>query len=229
MFNILQTAGAAPMSFICDPSAEFEPGYIGELVTIGNQVMLTVSNGTAPIGIIDDIKTKSFTNVSWNEDVIVPVESTAIVNNQLVSVIDIKKELDNPHIISSSFSSTIDVVLNSKNGIVTFLAGTPLNFDMTGSGTPDAIRAVVNYTYRVPNIPGDDTTIGSNRVSVWYNRMFFQTTVFETNQEYQVRTNLFVSEKGILTSRRPSKFHPAVAMVTAPPTAMVPTLEALWF
>lgn len=217
-----------PVSFICDPSAEFQPGMIAELTVIGNQVMATVSNGTAPIGVIDEIKTKAFTNVSWNEEVIVPAMGVPGPNNTLVTPVDIKYELRRPNIVPVSFNSTVNLVLNPINGVVTFIAGTALNTDLNGDGIPDAIRSIVNYTYQVANIPGDDSTQGSGRMTVWFERMFFQTDQYETNQQYPVRANLYVSEVGFLTTRRPSHIHPAVAMVTAPPTPMNPMIEVLW-
>jgi hypothetical protein len=229
MLRLVQVGNSLPASFICDPSAEFQPGQIAELTVIGNQVMATVSNGTAPVGIIDDIKTRAFTNVSWNEVIIVPAVGVAGPGGQLVTPVDIKAELKKPNVVKSSFNSTIDVVLNPVNGVITFLAGTPLNFDLTGTGSPNAIRTIVNYTYYVANIPGDDSTQGSGRVTVWFQRMFCQTDQYETNQQYPVRANLYVSETGYLTTRRPSNIHPAVAMVTAPPTPMNPSLELLWY
>lgn len=229
MLRLVQVGNTLPVSFICDPSAEFQPGQIAELTVIGNQVMATVSNGTAPIGVIDDIKTKAFTNVSWNEVVIVPAVGVPGPGGILVTPVDIKAELKKPNIVPASFNSTVNVVLNPINGIVTFVAGTPLNIDLTGSGQPNAIRTVVNYTYQVANIPGDDSTQGSGRMTVWFERMFFQTDQYETNQQYPVRANLYVSEVGFLTTRRPSPTHPAVGMVTAPPTPMNPMIEVLWF
>jgi len=228
MLRLIQVGNALPASFICDPSAEFQPGMIAQLTIIGNQIMATVSNGTAPLGIIDEIKTKAFTNISWNEVVI--VEAPGVLNQagKLVTPIDIKKELNKPNIVPNSFTSTINVALNPVNGVITFLAGTPLNFDLTGSGQPNAIRTIVNYTYYVPNIPGDDSTAGSGRMTVWFSRMFAQTNQYETNQQYPVNSNLYVSESGFLTSRRPSSIHPAVAIVTAPPTAFNSMLEFLW-
>lgn len=191
--------------------------------------MATVSNGTAPLGLIDDIKTKSFTNVSWNEDIIVPAVGIPGPGGRLVTPIDIKAELKKANIVSNTFNSTVDVVLNPVNGVITFVAGTELNTDLTGSGEYNAIRTIVNYTYYVPNIPGDDSTQGSGRVTVWFSRMFAQTDQYETNQQYPVKANLYVSEMGFLTTRRPSSIHPAVAMVTAPPTPMNVMLEFLWF
>lgn len=229
MLRLVQVGNTLPASFICDPSAEFQPGQIAELTVIGNQVMATVSNGTAPIGVIDDIKTKAFTNVSWNEVVIVPAVGVLDGSGHLVTPVDIKAELKKPNIVPSSFNSTVNVFLNPVNGVITFLAGTPLNFDLMGTGQPNAIRTIVNYTYQVANIPGDDSTQGSGRMTVWFNRMFFQTDQYETNQQYPVRANLFVSETGFLTTRKPSPIHPAVAMVTAPPTPMNSMIEVLWF
>lgn len=227
MLRLVQVGNALPASFICDPSAEFQPGMIAELVVIGNQIMATVSNGTAPIGIIDDIKTRAFTNVSWNEEIYIPAVGVNS-NGRLVTPVDVKAELKKPNVIASSFTSSVNVVLNPTNGVVTFLAGTPLNIDLTGSGTFNGIKAVVNYTYQVANVPGDDSTAASGRMTVWYSRMFAQTDQYETNQQYPVRANLFVSETGYLTTRRPSSIHPAVAMVTAPPTPMNTMIEFLY-
>jgi hypothetical protein len=229
MLRLVQVGNTLPVSFICDPSAEFQPGMVAELTVIGNQVMCTVSNGTAPIGIIDDIKTKAFTNVSWNEVVIVPAIGVPGPNNTIVTPVDINYALRRPNIVPSSFNSTVNVVLNPINGIVTFVSGTQLNLDLNGSGTPNAIRAVVNYTYQVANIPGDDSTQGSGRMTVWFERMFFQTDQYESNQQYPVRANLYCSEVGFLTTRRPSPIHPAIAMVTAPPTPMNPMIECLLY
>jgi hypothetical protein len=229
MLRLVQVGNTLPVSFICDPSAEFQPGMIAELTVIGNQVMATVSNGTAPIGVIDDIKTKAFTNVSWNETIVVPAVGVPGPGGVLVTPVDIKAELRKPNVVPSSFNSTVNVVLNPINGIITFVAGTQLNVDLNGDNQPDGIRAIVNYTYMVANIPGDDSTQGSGRMTVWFERMFFQTDQYESNQQYPVRANLYVSEVGFLTTRRPSPIHPAVAMVTAPPTPMNPMIEVLWF
>jgi hypothetical protein len=115
------------------------------------------------------------------------------------------------------------------NGAIVFPAGTELNIDLTGGGTPNGIKAIVNYTYFIANVPGDDSTLGSGRVTVWYQRMIFQTDQFETNQQYPVRANLYCSESGLFTTRKPSDYHPAIGMVTAPPSPMVSTLEVYWY
>jgi hypothetical protein len=227
MLRLVHHGKAMPHSFICAPSAEFQPGCIAQLSIQSNQVMVDVSNGTAPLGIIDDIRVKAFTGVSWNETVIVP--ATGVMSSgQLVTPIDIAKELKKPSIIASSFVSTVPVVLNSNNGVITFIAGTPLNFDLTGSGTANAIKALVSYTYYIANIPGDDSVGASGRVTIWYEKMFFQTDQFETNMPYPVNANLFCNEVGLLTTRQVTSKHPCIALVTAPPSPLSPLLECMW-
>lgn len=228
MLKIIHHGNSSPTDFICDPSATFQPGQVAELTVIGNQVMATVSNGTAPIGVIDDIRTKAFTNISWNETIIVQVPSVLNPSGQLVTSVDVKTELRKPNIQKSSFVSTVKCTLNAINGVITFLAGTPLNIDISGGGTFDGIKAIVNYTYQVGNIPGDDSTLGSGRVTVWYERMFMATDQYETNQQYPVRANLFVSEVGLFTTRKPSSLHPCIALVTGPPSSTNPYLSLMW-
>jgi hypothetical protein len=214
---------------IVDPSAEFQPGQVASVTVLGNQVMGTVSDGTSPIGVIDDIKIRAFTAVAWNEVITVP--AAGVLNpqtNQLVTPVDIKAELHHAYVSPQSFVSTIPVQLVPVNGVIIFVAGTPLNYDLMGTGTPNAIRTVVNYTYQVPNLPGDDSTQGSGRMTVWFQRMFMQTDQFESNQVYPVRANLYVSEMGLFTTRRPSPIHPAIAIVTAPPSPMNSLVELLW-
>jgi hypothetical protein len=146
-----------------------------------------------------------------------------------VTPIDLNVTFRKANIVPSSFNSTVDMTLNAVNGVGTFVAGTPLNFDLMGTGNPNAIRSIVSYTYYVPNIPGDDSTQGSGRIAVWYQRMFFQTDMYETNQQYPVRANVYVNEIGMFTTRRPSTIHPAVGMVTAPPTSLNSMLEILYY
>lgn len=229
MLRIVQAGNSLPFSWPVDPSAEFEPGMIAQLTVIGNQVMATVSNGSAPIGIIDDIKTKAFTSTSWDETIVQAATGVDNGSGQLVTPVDIKVELNNPNILPASFISIpVDVQLIPRNGVVIFPAGTPLNYDLLGTGEPNAIKTNVRYTYQIPNIIGDDSTQGSHRVTVWFQRMLAQTDKFETNQVYPLNGNLFVSEIGLLTTRQPAPNYPAVAIVTAPPTPILGMLEFLW-
>lgn len=226
--RLIQVGNSLPFSFPVDPNSEFQPGQIAQLNVMGNQVVCGVSDGTAPIGIIDDIKTHSFSAPSIDEVVIVPAVGV-ISQGILVTATDIKTELENSHILDRSFMSyPDDIELIAKNGVIVIPQGTPLNFDQTGSGTPDSVRVVCNYTYQVPNVPGDDSTQGSGRVTVWFQRIIAATNQFETNQRYPVNANLFVSEIGLLTTRMPRVDSPAVAIVTAPPTSIHDSLDFLW-
>ena len=108
------------------------------------------------------------------------------------------------------------------------LAGTELNLDTDGDGILDAIRVVVNYIYQVPDIPGDDTTVGSGRVTIWFSRGFFATDQFDTTVSYPLNATLFVGLDGKLTTKQITPTHPGLAVVTGPPTALVNTLEFLW-
>lgn len=191
--------------------------------------MATVSNGTAPIGIIDDIKIKAFTAVAWNEVVIVPAVGVPGPNNTLITPIELKAELRHAYVDPKSFISSVDVALIPTNGVIIFPVGTSLNFDATGQGYPNAIRTILNYSYQIPNIPGDDSTMGSGMLTVWFGRGFYESQSFETNQVYPVNSNLYCNEHGLLTTRRPSPIHPAIAMTTAPPTAINSSLQFLWY
>lgn len=229
MLRIIQEFGGLPVSFRCDPSATFEAGTIGELVQLGNEIVVTVSNGDAPLGIIDDFKTNAMTNVSWNEIITVPIIGVPNGSGQLVAPLDVQATLKKANIVKQSFTSSVDAILNPVNGIIIFPSGTVLNSDVQGTGKPSGIRAIVNYSYFIPNIPGEDSTIGSGRVTIWMTRMLFQTTMFETNQQYPLRANLFTSECGLLTTRQPKANSPAIGMVMGPPSPTNTFLAALWY
>lgn len=229
ILRLNQVGNNLPMSFILDPSAEFLPGQCAQLTVNSNTVMATVSNGRAPIGIIDDIRTRAFVTPAWNETIIVPAQG--VINpqtGQLVTPVDIQTTLKNAYVDPNSFLSTVDVALIPVNGMITFLAGTPLNLDLGGTGTLNAIKTVVNYTYQVANIPGDDSTLGSGRMTVWFTRGFYQVDQFETQMTYPVNANLYVSERGLFTTRKPGDNYPVVAICSAPPQPMSPFLELCW-
>lgn len=228
MLRLIQSGNSLPYSWPCDISATFQPGMFAQLTAQGNSIVATVSNGTAPIGIIDDIKTKAFTAVSWDETIIAPATNVATVNGKLVTTIDIKMELKNPNISPDSFVSIpVSVQLIPRNGVIVFPAGTELNLDNGGTGTPNSIKTNVRYTYQIPNVMGDDSTAGSHRVTVWFQRGIFQTDMFDTSASYPLNANLFINEKGMLTTKQPTDNHPAIALVTSPPNPMMGMLEFL--
>lgn len=229
MLRLVSTGNSLPYSWPVELSSTFMPGHIASLTLQGNMPVATVSNGAAPIGIIDDIRTKAFTAVSWDETVIVPAVGVVGPNNTLITEIDIKTELRNPNISPESFVSIpVSVQLIARNGVLVFPAGTQLNLDNGGTGTPNSIKTNVRYTYQIPNIMGDDSTSGSRRVTVWFQRGIYQTDVFDTAASYPLNANLFVNDKGTLTTKQVNPNFPCVALVTSPPTSNFAWLEFLW-
>ena len=215
-----------PISLPVDPTAEFEPGMFAQLGLLGNDSVATVSDGTAPLGIIDDIRTVAFTKPQVDEIVIIKVNSSGTDSNgNLVNLEDVTGILEFPNIKENSFTSTVSVVLNSVNGVVTVPMGTELNYDYDGDGTNDSFRIIVNYIYNVPNRPGDDSTLGSGRITVHYQRGIYATDQFDTRQIYPINATLYVGEDGKLTTKAVADSYPGVAIVTGPPSATNGTLE----
>jgi hypothetical protein len=231
MLRLVQVFNSIPFSWPVDYSAQFQPGQVGQLTIIGNQVVGTVSNGLSPLFVIDDIKTRSFSAVSFDETVITPPILNPAINgnNQLVLPYDLKLELKNPNILPQSFISIpIPIALIPRNGVVCVPAGTPLNYDLLGTGTPNAVKTLVRYAYQIPNIIGDDSTVGSQRVTGWVSRFIGATDCFATTEQYPVNSNLFVDEYGFFTTRQPYPNSPAVAITIGPPSVIDSTLEFLW-
>ena len=117
------------------------------------------------------------------------------------------------------------LVLNNVNGIVTVPAGTELNYDSDDDGANDSFRLVTNYIYRVAGRPGDDTTVGTGRITIHYQRGIYATDQFDTTQVYPLNATLYVGLDGKLTSSQPTDDHPGVALCTGPPSATIGTLE----
>jgi len=231
MLRILSAGYSMPYTWASDPAAEFQPGQIAQLVSIGNQIVATVSNGTCPIGIIDEMRTRAFTKPQWEEIVQVSVTDTTLNGaGKIVTNSEIKVELDNPNIIESSFvSSAIALYLKARNGVAIIPAGTELNIDLDGDGTPDGVRTLVNYIYYIPGIPGEDSTAGNGgRMSIWYDRIIFETDIYDTTADFAINSLLFVNTSGMLTTKQPSKNIPAVAICLAPPSIITGYLCALW-
>lgn len=218
------------ISFPVHPSAEFQPGQLAQLSIIGNDCVCGVSDGTAPFGIIDDVRVSAFTKPQIDEIVQIEVAESLVAtddNGKLVNSAEVNSALENPHIIQSSFISNISVFLNYVNGIVTVPAGTELNYDYDGDGINDGYKIIVSYVYRVSNKPGDDTTLSSSRISVHYVRGIYATDQYETDQVYPLNCTLFCSISGKLTSKQVADTYPAIAICTGPPSGVQNSLEFL--
>lgn len=231
MLNTIHIGNALPVSYPVHPSAEFQPGMIAQLTIIGNDIVATISDGTAPIGIIDDSRTNSFTRSQIDEIVEIVVDAADIEldeNNYRVNSRDVVGYLKFPNILDNSFISDISLILNPVNGVVTVPAGTVLNYDSDNDGLLDSFKIICNYIYRIANKPGDDSTIGSNRITVYYQRGIYATDQFDPKQMYPLNSTLYVGLDGRLTTLQPTGDHPGVAVVTGPPSAINATLEFLW-
>jgi hypothetical protein len=232
MFRIISTGNSTPMQWPVSPDAVFESGSAATLTVLGSQIFVTPSTGMSFIGVFDDVKTKAFSAVSWDEEVetgvISPAALTLNGSNQVVTAVDIKIELANPNVDGNYFiSNPVPVQLIPRNGVVVFPAGTLCNLDLGGTGTPNAIKTLVRYPYQIPNVVGDDTTFGSQMATVWIERILFETSEFEVNQQYNVMSNLFINEKGLFTTRQIFPNSPVVAICTAPPSRLSQNLQAL--
>ncbi len=218
---------SSAMSFPVDISSVFFPGMIGQLYLQGNNIVLSVSDGTCPIGVIDDIRSTSFHQNSIDEVVIAEAVGT-LIDGKYVSISKIMARLENSQLLAGTFMSDVPCTLYDTNGVIEFPTGTELNHDSDGDGIPDSIRAVVSYCFRVPGIAGDDSTMGSSRVSVHMNRMIFLTDQFEPNCAYPLNAPLFCSQNGKLTTSQWMEGIPSIAICIAPPTARDAFLGFLW-
>ena len=230
MLKIIQSGNALPFSYPVDITSIFQPGQIGQLKLIGQDIVVGLSDGTAPLGIIDDTRSNAFTQSIVDE--IVVISGADIYTDgygNFFTGSDVKQELNNAGLLQNSFVSDYEgLELNIINGILTLPEDSQLNFDADGDGLEDSVKTIVSYVYRVPDLPGDDTTMGSNRMTVWFQRGIFATDQFDTTQRYPLNATLFVNEEGKLTTRQATPDHPGVAMVTGPPSALVGTLEFMW-
>ena len=114
MLKIIQAGNALPFSYPVDITSEFQPGNIGQLKIVGQDIVLGLSDGTAPLGIIDDIRTTAFTQPVVDEIVI--IQGSDIYTDGYGNYFngkDTMKNLDNAGIMQSSFVSDYEgLVLN---------------------------------------------------------------------------------------------------------------------
>jgi hypothetical protein len=232
MLRIIQAGNALPFSYPVDSTSSFQDGAISQLKLTGQDIVVGLSDGTAPLGIIDDVRTSVFTQPVNDEITLITAPDASLISTDgynFFNSVDFSTEFDNGNIVQSSFVTDYEgLILNSVNGILTLPAGSQLNWDSTGDGKNDSVKAVSSYVYQVPSLPGEDTTIGSNRVTIWFQRGIFATDQYDTLQKYPLSAVLFVNEEGLLTTQQLTSNHPGVAMVTGPPSSTCNTLEFLW-
>lgn len=165
MLRVIHHGGTSiPSSWPLNISAQFQAGQLAQLNLSGNQVVVEVSDGTAPFGIIDDYKTTSFSANAIDEVTIIPIHPQNIleINGSKFTKMDVRWNLNNPNIYKNTFSTyPYDLQLIPVNGNIIIPEGTVLNFDSANDGYLDSIRIVSNYSYQIPGVPGEDTTAGT--------------------------------------------------------------------
>lgn len=232
MLRLIQVGGGLPISYPVDPTATFTSGMIAQLKLIGNDIVAGVSDGTAPLGIIDDVRSSAFTQPVVDEIVIIGSPDPSLIRTDgynFYNKVDFVQNLDNGGIVQSSFVADYEgLILNPINGILTLPKDSILNWDSTGDGKNDSVKTICNYVYQVPNLPGDDTTIGSGRITIWFNRGIYATDQFDTLQRYPINATLFVNEEGKLTTQQLTANHPGVGIVVGSPSALISDLEFMY-
>ena len=233
MIRPLDVEGLPTGLWNVDPNCQFQPGQILGLVSFGGEILMTVCDGTtiAPYGLADDVKTSMFTKPSVNERVFAMPPSELVTqdaNGNPCLLQPYTTRLKAASIVSASFRADVDLLLHPINGEVEFPAGTLLNYDSQGSGVMDSIVTIVSYSYEIAGVPGDDTTRGSGKVTVWNRRGEYITDQFDTLATYPLNAPLYCCN-GKFTTTAPCENAPVVAMVTGPPSTLMATLQLLWF
>jgi hypothetical protein len=98
---------------------------------------------------------------------------------------------------------------------------------LLGTGQANAIRTVVSYAYRILDLPGDDSTMGSKRATVWNKMMIAKTDMFDVAATYPSYANLYV-ENGFLTTKQRHPACKSVGVVLGSPTTEEPLLRFLF-
>ena len=151
MLKLIQVGNAMPVSYPVDSTSEFQPGQIGQIKLLGQDIVVGLSDGTAPLGIIDDIRTTAFTQNAVDEVLIIRVPEPNITSADgynYFSNADIKEELDNSRILKTSFVADYDgLILNTMNGVVTLPSGSRLRFRRVAKS--QSHRVVASWGHRV--------------------------------------------------------------------------------
>ena len=122
ILRLIQIGNALPIQYPVLPSAIFEPGMLGQLTLLGNNIVCGVSDGTCPLGIIDDVNTTAFYAPSIDEIKIVQAVGQ-LVAGKYISITDLTVLLDNPNVQTNSFICDTEVYLRERNGAVVIPAG----------------------------------------------------------------------------------------------------------
>lgn len=196
-----------------------------------NDIVCGTSTGLSPIGIIDDVRQSAFITTQVDEEVIFGpdlIGAPDVVPGGLITTHDVMTTLQNPSIVKHSFVSDYPVIINYKNGVAKIPKGSFLNYASVAGGGLDSIRIIVSYAYQVPDLPGEDTTVGSGRITVWCFRMVASTDQYDTTMGYPLNCPLYCGLDSKFTSKQPTPNHPQIAICIGPPTAINNMLDFIF-
>ena len=71
-----------PLQFQVDDDSTFNPGQIGQLKVAGNEIVCGTSDGTAPFGIIDDVKTPTSNTTQFSKRVTIWISKGVFETDQ---------------------------------------------------------------------------------------------------------------------------------------------------
>lgn len=216
-----------------DWSVEFEAGMCAGKTIIDGTVVWTVANGDdiPALGIIDDTRVSAFSDTVSYEEVIVRVvdadgdgKSDLEASGKLMGG---ENGIGVSNINIQTFRSDPAVILDSVHGLIEIPVGTELNYDADEDGTLDSVRTVCAYQYWVPNKPGEDSTLGSGKLTVW--TMYgseLSTNIWDpTGGGYRLNDWLYCGPDGKLTRTQNGT---PVAICTYPPTTLDSFLQFMW-
>ena len=157
--------------------------------------------------------------------VFIPASGVSDGHGNLISTTDVMGFVENTNIIPATFVSSMDVLLNPKNGTITVPAGSVLNKVTVGDPSQTGFEILISYMFQIPDLPGEDTTAGSGKASVHIFRGIFQTDQFDPVVEYPLMCPLFCGRDGRITSEPNG---PIIAVCTAPPSILISEIEFMW-
>lgn len=227
IFTSGQPYGLLPV----DPSAVFEPGFIGGLIEIGGETFATVANGTSipPFGIIDDINTTAFRRPVIDDIVFIPSPGVpppgyGMGQGILINPSPVMGTLRETNILSATFTSDVTVQLNPKHGSIIVPAGTPLNH-RNSNGDFDGFEIRTSYQYMVADIPGDSSVAATGLITLHIFRGMFETDQFDTTVDYLLNAPLYCGPDGKITARVNGI---AIGTVVYKPSTINASLTFLW-
>jgi hypothetical protein len=220
MLRIIESFNNLPIQATPNPDLICQPGHFASFQIKNGTAVISLSDGVHPYGIIDDIRSDVIRKVteSW-ETYIVP--ATDIEYNKytkdLYTEQSLVVELKNKNIIASSFTSDIYGKLDSAIGTLTIPSGTMCNYTLPGSTTNNSLKFKCKYAYNIKLSKFEDSTIGTNKITIWNKNMIADTDMFDTTQEYVIGKPLYVAI-GLLTTKRNDYVCPAVGSVLKSPS-----------